>query len=173
MLYYDHETETFWEQMSGKAVIGPLTGQRLKWLACEMTTWGAWKKKHPQTTILKPVFPDRRYVESERWWTRYRKKGEVWDRFRIQVDPSYREFEQVAILAGGAAGKARCYPYAEIREGVTKDGDITITRSGWSVVFTGRNGKQVPHMTGYWFAWCAYYKDGSVYKSPKAKPAGG
>ena len=171
MLYYDEETETFWEQMSGRAVIGPLTGQKLKWLPCEITTWGEWKKKHPKTTVLKPAFNERRYEMTEKRYTRYRAGGKYWNIFKIDVDPAYKQMEQVAIVSLGDT--YRCFPYPELKDGENKDGDLVITKKGASVIVTGKDGRQVPHMTGYWFAWCAYYKDGTVYKSAKPKSDAG
>ncbi len=166
MLYYDHETETFWEQMSGRAVIGPWTGKRLKWLPCEVTTWGEWKRKHPKTTVLKPVFGNLKYEQTNRYYRVYREGGRHRYPIHIEVDPAYREMEPVAIVDRGKG--ARCYPYKELKEGVNVDRDLKITRKGASVIVTDKDGKRVAHMTGFWFAWCAHYPKGTanntVYK---------
>ncbi len=44
------------------------------------------------------------------------------------------------------------------------------------VKVTDAEGKSVSSMQAYWFAWCAFYADGSVYdptakKAPAAPPA--
>ena len=57
VLYYDKETETFWEQMTGKAVIGPQTGRQLKWIPTTVTTWDKWRKKHPFHFFSSFTFP--------------------------------------------------------------------------------------------------------------------
>lgn len=53
-LMYDHKTKSMWSTLSGTPVVGPLVGQeiRLKPLHVVTTTWGAWKKRHPQTDVL-------------------------------------------------------------------------------------------------------------------------
>ncbi|MBB6430346.1 DUF3179 domain-containing protein [Algisphaera agarilytica] len=53
-LMYDHATESMWSTLTGEPVIGPLVGQgiKLKPLHVVTTTWGVWKKKHPDTTVL-------------------------------------------------------------------------------------------------------------------------
>jgi len=57
VLYHDDETETFWSQMTGGGVVGPLAGKQLRWLPSEVTSWKEWRAKHPDTTVLKPPRP--------------------------------------------------------------------------------------------------------------------
>jgi hypothetical protein len=49
---FDHQTGSYWNQVSGEAIVGPLTGQRLSILPSQMTTWGAWKALYPETLVL-------------------------------------------------------------------------------------------------------------------------
>jgi len=72
VLYYDRETETFWEQMTGKAVVGPQTGKRLEWIPSVVTTWKKWREAHPATTVLKPPHPVRAYKRTNANYKRYR-----------------------------------------------------------------------------------------------------
>ena len=53
-LMYDKKTQSLWNTLWGKPVIGPLVGQgiELEYLSVVTTTWGAWKKLHPETTVL-------------------------------------------------------------------------------------------------------------------------
>ena len=50
MVMYDHETGSYWFQVVGEAIVGPLTGKRLKMLPSMTVTWGQWKGLH--TPIL-------------------------------------------------------------------------------------------------------------------------
>jgi len=54
LLMYDRHTATpsLWAQALGEAVVGTKTGTRLKRLPVLQTTWGEWRKAHPQTTVL-------------------------------------------------------------------------------------------------------------------------
>jgi len=52
MVMFDHQTGSFWNQVSGEAIVGPLTGQRLPILPAQMTTWENWKELHPDTLAL-------------------------------------------------------------------------------------------------------------------------
>jgi len=51
---YDHETKSFWSTLQGKPVVGALVGKdiSLKRRHVVTTTWGQWKKRHPDTTVL-------------------------------------------------------------------------------------------------------------------------
>ena len=52
MVMYDHQTGSYWFQVMGEAIVGPLTGKRLKPLASRTATWTEWKKLHPDTKVL-------------------------------------------------------------------------------------------------------------------------
>ena len=53
-LMYDHGTKSFWSTLKGEPVVGPLVGKdiKLKRKYLVTTTWGEWKKRHPDTTVL-------------------------------------------------------------------------------------------------------------------------
>lgn len=52
LIMYDRQTESLWSQFLGEAVEGPLEGSRLDLVASQLTTWGSWKKEHPETLSL-------------------------------------------------------------------------------------------------------------------------
>jgi hypothetical protein len=53
-LMYDQATQSLWSTMRGTPVIGPLVGKevRLARGSVVTTTWGAWRARHPNTTVL-------------------------------------------------------------------------------------------------------------------------
>ena len=53
-LMYDRGTDTFWNQLTGQPVLGPLvgTGIELERLPIVRTTWENWLARHPSTTVL-------------------------------------------------------------------------------------------------------------------------
>lgn len=53
-LMYDHGTKSFWSTLHGEPVVGPLVGKGIKLNRRYLvtTTWGEWKKRHPDTTVL-------------------------------------------------------------------------------------------------------------------------
>ena len=53
-LMYDRQTRTLWNHMTGEPVIGPLVGSgiRLARLPVVVTSWGDWKREHPDTKVV-------------------------------------------------------------------------------------------------------------------------
>ena len=53
-LMFDHETRSLWNTFGGEPVVGPLVGSglRLRHRSVVTTTWGEWRRTHPETTVL-------------------------------------------------------------------------------------------------------------------------
>ena len=53
-LMYDTETNSLWNQFTGRPVVGPLTssGITLKVRPVVITTWTDWLRRHPETKVL-------------------------------------------------------------------------------------------------------------------------
>ena len=65
-LMYDQATQSLWSTIEGKPVVGPLVEKniQLETLPVETTTWGEWRKKHPNTLVLSlETGHDRNYAE--------------------------------------------------------------------------------------------------------------
>lgn len=67
-LMYDRATQSLWNTLWGKPVIGPLVGKgiELERLSVVTTTWGEWRNRHPNTTVLSlDTGHSRNYSEGE------------------------------------------------------------------------------------------------------------
>lgn len=53
-LMYDRATQSLWNTLWGRPVVGKLVGQgiELPRRSVVTTTWGEWRRRHPQTTVL-------------------------------------------------------------------------------------------------------------------------
>jgi Protein of unknown function (DUF3179) len=53
-LMYDKDTQSLWSTLWGRPVIGKLAGKdiELERMSIVTTTWGEWKKRHPNTKVL-------------------------------------------------------------------------------------------------------------------------
>jgi len=51
---YDRQTDSLWEQFTGRPVIGRLTGSKieLKLLPLVLSSWSQWRSRHPETRVL-------------------------------------------------------------------------------------------------------------------------
>jgi hypothetical protein len=67
-VHKDVETGSRWQQSTGEAISGRLTGSHLTLYPFVLTTWKAWRTRYPTTTVLKPLpgYADRLPVFRER-----------------------------------------------------------------------------------------------------------
>lgn len=52
LVMFDRETDSYWGQLLGEAIEGPLKGTQLTPLAAAQTTWSEWKNQYPETKAL-------------------------------------------------------------------------------------------------------------------------
>jgi hypothetical protein len=52
-LMRDEETGTYWQQISGLAVAGPLKGRQLPFVPSDELTFALWRAEHPHGTVLR------------------------------------------------------------------------------------------------------------------------
>jgi hypothetical protein len=50
----DEETGSWWQQVTGEAIQGPLKGQRLRPVFHDELTFGLWKREQPDGRVLRP-----------------------------------------------------------------------------------------------------------------------
>ncbi len=61
MIMYDHQTESWWQQAVGEAIVGTLTGAQLKQLPGWIESWGSFQNRNPAGEVMaEPNYP-RRY----------------------------------------------------------------------------------------------------------------
>jgi hypothetical protein len=52
LVLYDRETETLWDQIEAKGIVGPMTDEKLALIPVSMARWSRWQAKHPDTLVL-------------------------------------------------------------------------------------------------------------------------
>jgi hypothetical protein len=127
----DRETRSLWQQATGEAYEGPLTGRRLPIYPFVVTTWGAWRTAHPKTLVLAQAAQAAAYTppgggtpvnlyrllwdrrQQEYQDQRAARGGPPPSRLR-RVDDRLPMYEQVVGLDGGRARRA--YPIDALRQ---------------------------------------------------------
>jgi hypothetical protein len=57
MIMYDHQTESWWQQALGEAIVGELTGMELVQIPSWMESWEAFRTRNPQGLVMaEPAF---------------------------------------------------------------------------------------------------------------------
>jgi hypothetical protein len=52
LVMWDRQTESWWQQIGGTAVVGALTGTRLRPLTSQTLSWAQFKRSHPNADVL-------------------------------------------------------------------------------------------------------------------------
>lgn len=60
LVMYDRQTESWWQQYTGEAIVGHYAGDTLTVLASRLESWGEFRTRHPQGTVLVPLNPRER-----------------------------------------------------------------------------------------------------------------
>ena len=102
-LMRDEETGSFWQQVSGRCIAGPLKGKELARVHSDELTLAQFTAEAPQGTVLLPE-PERSAQAYERDW-----EPQI-DRLPTVVDTSDTQLGPRALVAGVAlGGAARAY----------------------------------------------------------------
>jgi hypothetical protein len=60
LVMYDRQTESWWQQFTGEAVVGTLTGQRLRLIPSRLESFDRFRHRFPDGQVLVPANPDAR-----------------------------------------------------------------------------------------------------------------
>jgi hypothetical protein len=168
LLMYDRETESLWSQISAEAVTGPSLGQRLALLRSRIERLGAWKRSHPETTVLSRQTGYRRDYDRSPY-AGYADSTRL--AFPVPVDRRYHP-KMPTLGLRIAGGDARAYPALEVTRagGVIRErfnGEpVSVAFDSEDQVFRVVAPDSIEVVRGYWFAWAAFHPQTSVFVSP-------
>src|SRR6266404_9266175 len=100
----DEETGSFWQQISGKAISGPLAGRQLQLISTEELSFALWRQENPRGTVLRPVAAFRQSYEPKDWEKRIAKAATVVDTRKTGIPP------RTLMIGLEIDGASRAYP---------------------------------------------------------------
>ena len=109
----DEETGTWWQQVSGKAIQGPLKGKQLKGVFHDEISYLIWKREQPHGRVLKPderILASNQYAKSD-WETRM---GDM--RVVDGVDVDKRLAPRTLVMGISIDGKSVAYPLTALQK---------------------------------------------------------
>jgi len=168
LLMYDRETESLWPQISGEAVTGSSRGRRLRQIRSQMTTWGEWRERHPDTTVLSLETGHRRRYGSTPYGG-YANSDTLM--FPVAHDRRYSP-KMPTLGLRLSEGHSRAYPAIEVeRAGGRVEEEfagrpVVVSYDASTRLFQITVADEIEVVEGYWFAWMAFHPGSSVYAAP-------
>ena len=170
MIMYDRETESWWQQGTGEAIVGDHLGTRLKMLAAWMESWDEFRSRNPDGLVMDE--PDWRRAYGQNPYSNYDSARRPF-LFQGEMPPHDIGPMQRVIRVGERAWlMERLRAEGEITEaGVTltwREGQASALDSGriadgrevGTVRVRDSDGKDVVHDIPFAFAFHAFHPDG-------------
>jgi hypothetical protein len=186
LVMYDRQTESWWQQFTGEAIVGALTGKALKLMPSRLESFARFRAQHPDGQVLVPNNPAlRRYGANP--YVRYDEigslpflyQGELPDRIHamervvaVEVAPGKHEAWALELLRGRGeiragdlvlrweAGQASALDAATVAGG--RDvGNVTVRRQT-----AGGATEDVAYDVTFAFAFHAFRPNGTMHRAP-------
>ncbi len=122
LVMFDRETNSYWWQTAGEAIVGTLTGKRLATLPALTATWAEWKALHPDTLVLSRDTGFSRPYERDPF-TDYAKSVND-GRFPFPVSEAAEDDRLAAadeVLGVALGGESRAYPLRLLGDDAAND----------------------------------------------------
>ncbi|GAB4285631.1 MAG: DUF3179 domain-containing protein [Roseovarius sp.] len=171
MVMYDHQTESWWQQAIGTAIVGQLTGTELRQLPSWMESWQKFRADNPDGLVMdEPDYPRRYgsnpYVGYDGAARPFLYNGEnpphgipplvrvvrvgarAWPMTRLREEGTIRE---AGLILSWEPGQASALDAASIAGG----------RDVGSVRVRDAQGRDVPHDVMFAFAFHAFWPEGT------------
>lgn len=171
LVMYDRQSESWWQQFTGEAIVGRFTGRMLKAVPSRIESFSLFKERYPRGQVLIPTVKSRRYgknpyvkYDTKKWpflydgdydgdippMARLVAVGvEAWPLSLIRKKKIIRHN---GLLITWQAGQNSALDRRKIKQG--RDiGNVTVTREGVDVVY------HIP----FAFAFKAFHPAGFIY----------
>lgn len=170
LLMYDRQTKSYWSQILGKAVVGEMTGTKLKLLPHQNVLWEYWKKKYPLGQVLSRETGYHRDYSKSPYGNYARNK-----RIYFPVDNKDKRYHPKALTFGiEVKGKYKVYPVIELEKSDSPFADqlagveikVTFHKKNKTIYFKRLDTKtKIVPFYGFWFAWIAVHPKSEVYQA--------
>jgi hypothetical protein len=162
LVLYDRATETLWDQVEAKGIVGELTGETLELIPVTMTRWSRWRTAHPDTLVLSTDTGFDEDYSVDRY-SNYRDSSGLM--FPVSSEDDRIHPKSVVygfVLDGGTVAYTDALlqdrgSYEHTVDGVVRtvtlfaDGSVTLVERG--------TGRRFTPIRLYWFAWYTFHPE--------------
>lgn len=179
----DGKGESLWSQLQMRAVTGPAAdqGSTLRMLPCDLTTWGAWRKRHPDTTVLSEDTGHGRNYGATAYGP-YFSHDNLMFPVNPEPDPSVELRNKDKLVVVRAGGDMWAYPVDVLAKQASGTAGLEQTIGSHKYRLTyqqGADSVRVEPIGGsnddlslvytFWFAWSAMHPDAILF-NPQPTP---
>lgn len=169
LVMYDRKTDSYWSQVLGEAIVGEMTGARLKLLPHDNIKWKDWKKEHPDGEVLsKETGYFRNYVSGGPYGD-----YDTSRRIAFPVDNTDDRFHPKEPSWGIIIGdEQKVYTKSELEKGSGQFSDeldgvplqVKFDDSENTIkIINSDTEEEVVPFFGFWFSWISVWPDSEVY----------
>lgn len=167
LVMYDRLTDTYWTQIDGKAIIGPLTGMELEEISIDTVVWRDYSKVHDDAMVLSWDTGYERNYGTDPYGSYYENSFLVFPVddtddsvhpktvvFGIEVENIYKAYREEGVIEAGKI------------EDTIGNTTILITRDEAGIVEITDldSGEEIVKERDFWFAWYAFHPDTLLYE---------
>ena len=171
LLMYDHQTESLWSQIEGRAISGPLAGSELEPVAIRHELWQKWRNR---------VGDNGRVLSTDTGHRRNYRQSPYGDydyseRLYFPVSSTSRKYHaKTWVLGWTHDGVSKAWPFPELAEHGDRVLEDRIGGKKVSVYFDAEvpsaelrdeSGKLIPATRAFWFAWYTFHPETQIFEA--------
>ena len=168
LIMYDRETDTYWTQIDGKAVVGELTGQQLEGISIDTVVWRDWKKEHPNSEVLSQSTGYSRQYGRDPYGNYYEDSN-----LFFPVDNEDNRIHAKTVVFGiNVNGEFKAYQEKDLLDNPVIDDvvngvnlKVERTPAGIVKITNTDSGEEIVKERDFWFAWYAFHPNTQLYES--------
>ena len=114
LVMYDRQTETWWQQATGEAIVGEMAGDQLDFLHAPLINWETFKKTYPDGSVLsRDTGNPRPYGQNP--YEKYDSQSRPYSSFFFpDTDARLPAMERIAAVQ--IAGETAAFPFSALEE---------------------------------------------------------
>ncbi len=170
LVMYDRETDTYWTQIDGLAIVGELTGSKLTPVSIDTVVWRDWKKAHPDSEVLSQDTGFNRKYGRDPYGNYYE------DSFLIfPVDNEDNRIHPKTVIFGiEVDGNFKAYKEEDLIRLKSVEDTVGSTRisikreeSGIVKITNLETKEEIVKERDFWFAWYAFHPNTGLYEQTR------
>ena len=173
LLYTEgQKDDPLYSQMMNTQISGENSGNKLKIIPIELTSWKSWKKRYPDTKVMSAKSKFYRNYTVNPYYTYF-----LTEKLMFPIKKHDDRHPRKAIVLGLWSGDTfQAYPVREfVMDAKSKEINVTINNKNVTIYYDNdakslrvvKADKGVEWMYSFWFAWYAFHPETELYSASR------